>query len=258
MKKSAYSISILCIVLFASCTKNTPELDNTINSGVAIIHAAPNLPAVAPAMAPAFDLVIDGLVSNGARRLSYGLVSSSGGAGNGAAYLPIIEGTRNIKVSADSGRTSVIDASLNFEGNKAYTVVAYDTLPASGAGTLRVARFEDNLTVPAVGSTHVRFFHLAPNAPAVDVTLLRTSVTPNDSVTISNRTYFGASPAATLGNFAPVPGGTYTLRVKLAGTQTLVTSFSLGTNLSANRIVTLAAIGTARNQPLAPLVLRHF
>jgi hypothetical protein len=46
--------------------------------------------------------------------------------------------------------------------------------------------------------------------------------------------------------------------VKLPGTQTVVATFALGANLSSGRIVTLAAIGTARGQALSALALRHY
>jgi hypothetical protein len=112
--------------------------------------------------------------------------------------------------------------------------------------------------VPTGTNVHVRFLHLAPLAPAVDITLLRTSPS-TDSVTLTNRSYLGATPNATaLSAFAPIPGGTYTIRVKLPGTQTVVATFALGTNLSSGRIVTLAATGTARGQALGAMVLRHY
>jgi len=111
------------------------------------------------------------------------------------------------------------------------------TLAASGARTLRAVQLTDDLTVPSGTNVHVRFLHLAPLAPAVDITLLRTSPS-TDSVTLTNRSYLGATPNATaLSAFAPIPGGTYTIRVKLPGTQTVVATFPLGTNLSSGRIV---------------------
>ena len=231
--------------------KEATELNPAANSSMQVVHAAPD--ATTPL--PLYDIVVDGLVVNGSRRISYGIASQSGGGGSAPAYLPLFEGTRNVKISRDSGKTSVIDVSLLFEKNKSYTVVAYDTLVA---GKLRVVRLNDDLTRPASGNTHVRFVHAAPNAPAVDFTLLRTAPS-SDSVTLTNRTYLGANPNVdAVSAFAPVPGGTYTLRVKLAGTQTLVTSVSLGATLSAGRIVTFYATGTAQSRPLTVLTTRHF
>lgn len=105
---------------------------------------------------------------------------------------------------------------------------------------------------------HMFAFYTSPNAPAVDVTFVRGANL--DSVTITNRTYFGGTPnAATLSAFQPLTGGTaYTMRVKLAGTQTLVSSVNLGSSLTSGRIITLAAIGTAKSQPLSFAAFRHY
>jgi len=258
MKQLLNILTIGSAILFASCEKEALELTAQSSASVAFIHAAPTLPPQAGAATPAVDILIDNLLSNGSRRLTFGTVSAGGGVGNGGAYMPITPGSRSIKISPDSGRTNFIDATLQFEALKAYTVVAYDTLAASGARTLRAVQLTDDLTVPTGTNVHVRFLHLAPLAPAVDITLLRTSPSL-DSVTLSNRTYLGATPNATaLSAFAPIPGGTYTIRVKLPGTQTVVATFALGTNLSSGRIVTLAATGTARGQALGAMLLRHF
>jgi Domain of unknown function (DUF4397) len=253
--KLTYRLTIIAAFGFMmnACEKikEATELNPSASSTAQIVHAAPD--AATPL--PAYDIVVDGLVANGSRRITYGITSLSGGGGNAPAYLPLLEGSRNIKISRDSGKTSVIDVTLPFEKNKAYTIVAYDTLVG---GKLKVVRLNDDLTRPASGVTHVRFVHAAPNAPAVDITLLRTAPS-TDSVTLSNKSYLGANPnAEALSAFAPVPGGTYTLKVKLAGTQTLVTSASLGTTLTAGRIYTFYAIGTAQTRPLSVISTRHF
>jgi hypothetical protein len=251
MKQILNTILIASALLAVSCKKEALELTAQNPATVAFIHAAPGAPTV--------DVLVDNLLSNGSRRLTYGTVSAGGGTGNGGAYMPITPGSRSIKVSPDSGRTNVINATLQFDALKAYTVVAYDTLPASGTPTLRSVQLTDDLTPPTGTNVHVRFLHLAPLAPAVDLTLLRTSGATLDSVTLTNRAYLGASPNATaLSAFSPIPGGSYTLRVKLAGTQNVVASFNLAATLSSGRIVTLAAIGTARGAALGAMALRHF
>lgn len=255
--KSKFSLLIIASgILFSACkkVKEAITLNEEASSAVQFIHAAPV--AVAPPP-PSYDIVIDGLVANGSRRLTYGVVSAGGGGGNAPGYMPILEGSRNIKLSRDSGRTNVIDANLTFEKNRAYTILAYDTL-ATPASKLRVVRLNDNLGVPATGNAHVRFVHAAPNAPAIDITFLRTAPSV-DSVTILNKTYLGATPNVdAVSAFTPVPGGTYTIKIKLAGTQTVVISASLGTGLTAGRIVTYYAIGTAQGRPLALINTRHF
>jgi hypothetical protein len=216
---------------------------------IAFIHASPGSPGVEA-------LVDNRIVSQ--QRINF-LQSSIAAPGQPQIYLPIRTGSREVRISPDSGRTTVFNATLNIETGKIYTAVAYDTL---SSGRIRGVVLNDDLSLPPTGSTKVRFLHLAPNAPAVDVTLRRTSVTPNDSVTVSNRSFIGATPnGAQLSPFVTIPGGTYTAVVKLAGTQTVVASVNLtaaSTSLAAGRIVTLFATGTARSVPLTLGGARHF
>ncbi|MFY7900056.1 MAG: DUF4397 domain-containing protein [Chitinophagaceae bacterium] len=250
MKKYiSYAFVLMALV---ACEKEATEQSATNSTAaVAVLHAAPGAPTV--------DLVVDGLVPKYSRRLTYGITALSGGAGNGQIYVPLLAGTRNIKVSADSGRTNVFNADLPFEVNKSYTAIVYDTLSAA-RNSLLVARLEDNLSVPATGQVHARFIHASPRGGAWDVTFLRTSATPNDSVTLTNRYYLGATPnVTTLSAFTPLPAGTYTLKIKAAGTQNVVFSSSLGTNFATSgRIFTIVSIGTAQSQALATVNLRHY
>lgn len=249
MKKLIQIICAIVLVSTTACDKEATKLLPSVNASFAVIHAAPGAPTV--------DILVDGLVANGSRRLGYRLLSAGGGAGAGGIYMPLANGTRNIKISPDSGKNNVISADLSFPANSASTIVVYDTLAASGPLSLRFVQLSDNLTAPTGTNVHVRFLHLAPLAPAVDVTLIRGANI--DSVTITNRSYLGATPnAATLSTFTPITGGSaYTFKVKLAGTQTVVNTGSLATNLSVGRIVTLSAVGTAKGLPLGVLVARH-
>ena len=246
-------IQIICgVVLISStaCDKEALKLNDQVNAAFAVIHAAPGAPTV--------DILVDGLVANGRGRLTYRVISAGGGTGNGGIYMPVETGTRNIKISPDSGKTNVITADLVFPANSASTIVVYDTLAASGPPSLRFVQLSDDLSAPTGTNTHIRFLHLAPLAPPVDVTLVRGANV--DSVTLTNRSYLGASPnAAALSTFTPITGGSaYTYKIKLAGTQTVVNSGSLTTNLTAGRIVTISAVGSAKGQALGVLVARHF
>jgi hypothetical protein len=240
--------SVICVSALMLGCKPEAQVPESVGS-IAFIHASPGSPGV--------EALIDNrIVSQG--RINY-LQSSVASPGQPQIYVPIRTGNREIRISPDSGRTTVFNANLNVETGRIYTAIAYDTL---NGGRIRGVVLNDDLTLPTTGNTRVRFLHLAPNAPTVDVTLLRTSATPNDSVTISGRSFIGANPnAGQLSTFISVPGGTYTARVKLAGTQTVVASVPLtaaNTSLAAGRIVTLFATGTARSLPLALGGARNF
>jgi hypothetical protein len=160
--------------------------------------------------------------------------------------------------------TNVASNTFSYNVGQANTVIIYDTLTVGTggvlSGSLRMARLNDDLTLPAAGRTHVRFVHAAQNAPAVDVTLLRTSVTPNDSVTVSNRPYIGSSPSDAVINasstFSSLPAGTYSVRIKIAGTQTLARTPQNFALLNGG-IYTMVAVGTARGVALQALNFRN-
>jgi hypothetical protein len=98
---------------------------------------------------------------------------------------------------------------------------------------------EDNLAAPASGKAHIRFFHLSPDAPGVDVGVLNGSTfTP----VFANRSFETQTSAATNAAFTPVDAGTYTFQVRVAGTSTVALNIP-GVTLEAGKIYTVFARG---------------
>jgi len=188
--------------------------------------------------------------------------TSSGVAyGGSSAYLsfPPDEMRKLRLVNSASLTPTYASRDVTFPYGKPATMFAYDTL--GSGGTIRMVSLMDDLSVPSAGSAKARFIHLAVNAPAVDVTLVRTSATPLDSVTFTNRAYIGASPSEAAitqaQTFATIPSGTYSIRVKLAGTQTLARS-PQSIAIASTGIYSLFAQGTAQGQALAASAFRNY
>ena len=173
---------------------------------VKVIHASPDAPAV--------DLYVDG--SKAGSGLAF--------PGN-TGYLTVGAGTRALKVTPAGSMTAVIDAAVRFDARRSYSVFA--TGPVSALQPLVV---EDNLASPAMGMAHVRFLHLSPDAPAVDIT------TPDGTVVFGNVSFRGST------NFTPLPAGSYDLQVRLAGTSTKVLDLP-GVTVASGRIYTVFARG---------------
>jgi hypothetical protein len=248
--KKIFSILIIAVFLFTSCKKNTEQ---NVFASMVLINASPT-----PTTFPAVEIFVDTISS----RYSVGTIAYLANS----TYLGVAPGSRRIAVKTiptgtPASSTVVENSSDVFNGGEVYSYFMYDTLVA---GKLKSFRVKDDLTVPTGLTTKVRFFHLAPNQGAIDVTLVRTSVTPNDSVTISNRSYVGASPAQsqldTWATFQTIPanGGNtnYTIKIKQAGTQNVL--LSANTTFNANRITTLFASGTTTGRPLTLAVHRNF
>ncbi len=230
----------------AGCGKENSYTNNFASA--VFINASPSVTNANPR--PGISIFVDTLAK------SASVIAYRGSTG----YLGIEPGSRKLELRTNTTPTAILysAAAESFEVNKASSFVIYDTLSAANTA-LKVIRLSDDLSLPAAGNIKVRFLHLANNAPAVDLTLVRTSVTPNDSVTLTNRSYIGASPTiSALEPFASIPQGAYTLKVKLAGTQTVALTANLASLNVANGIFTLFAAGTTQGQALTANAVRHY
>jgi hypothetical protein len=248
MRKIQFGFILMAAVAFISCGKENPAPPTY--SSVLLVNAA-----VTSVSAPASSLYVDDSL----------YASSSSGVvlyNSNTGYLGVVPGSHVLKIKQEvlppaQPLTIGTDAATSFGANEAYTLVAYDSLSTSNS--IKLFKVKDDLTVPDVNSAKVRVWQLAPNFPSpVDVTYLRTSITPNDSVTITNRAFPGANPVvADLQAFTTIPSGTYTLKFKSAGTQTVVVSLS-GLVAGRRKIYSHYLTGTAQGRPLAFGQVVHF
>lgn len=204
-------ISILALFAASFTFVACDEEENVVaptptNSFVKVIHASPDAPGV--------DLLVDNTIAG--TNLTFP---------NNTGYLTVNSGTRNIKVNVTGTSTTVIDANLNFIMDKNYSVFAVNAV-----ANLEAIVIEDDLTAPAQSKAHVRFIHLSPDAPAVDITL-------RDGTVV-----FGNKSFKEFTAFTPLDAGTYNLEVRVAGTTTVALDLP-GINLEAGKIYTVFAKG---------------
>lgn len=206
------TLAALAVLLTAATTgcsdNNSNPVSPTPTARVMAVHASPDAPAV--------DLLVDGSV------VGSGLAYPSN-----TGYLTVGAGARNVKVNVAGTSTTVIDANVTVANGLNYSVFACDSVAVIGAVVL-----VDDLTPPASGKSHVRFVHLSPDAPAVDIAV------QGGPVVFPNIAFQGSTA------FAPVDAGTYNLEVRLAGTGTVVLSVP-GVALQAGKIYTVFARGFA-------------
>jgi len=198
------TLLVASLLVFSSCDKD----DDKTYANVLVAHASPDAPGV--------DLLIDDVKQNTAALLYPG----------NTGYLQAESGTRNIKVNVAGTATTVINADLTLEKDKNYSVFAVDSV-----ANISAIAFEDDLTSPASGKAHVRFIHLSPNAPAVDV-----------AVASSGAVVFGDVSFKEGTAFSPLDAGTYNLDVRVAGTSTVALVLPAIT-LQAGKIYTVFAKG---------------
>ena len=218
MKKIKLAFLGLAALSFAlvSCKEETTTTPDTAK--VNVVHASPNTPGV--------DLYVDGTKVN----------TTALAFPDNTGYLSLNAGTRRVQVKANPSTTSsasAIDANLTLTKNLNYSVFAIDSLSKISALVT-----VDDLTTPASGKAHVRFIHLAPNAPAVDVSV---STQAAGVGIFTNRT-FNKTITAGQQAFTPVDAGTYHLEVRVAGTTTVALDLPSVT-FTAGKIYTVFAKG---------------
>jgi hypothetical protein len=181
-----------------------------------------------------------------------------------SGYISVNAGVRDIQIKGDGNLyRNVVYASLpsqQIDLAKAFTYIIYDTMVKPNRD-LKVLKLTDDLSGMKQKIAKIRFLNLAVRSTPVDVTFLRTNVTPNDSVTISNVSYIGGSPnAADLSLFkTEIPVGVYTIKLKSAGTQTLQgATLALNTSTTYNgAFYTVYCTGTAGRQAISLGSMRH-
>jgi hypothetical protein len=242
------SIFIAAVILLWSCGKENVT-SNTVSTAM-FVNAAPGNTT--------HNVILDGISQTGTA-LVFRATSP---------YLNIGVGNHKIDLRSNNLALPTEYAKLeeSFTDNKASTFVAYDTL-TNPTGKFKTVRFSDNLTAPQTGFLKFRLLPLAIGAPAMDVTYLRTSnvmPTPADSVTVSNLNYIGTNPTAaqieSLSNFSEIPAGGYTIKVKLAGTQTVLSSTTFSQTVAGvpKGIYTFFLTGNLPTVNYAVNVVRNF
>ena len=190
--------------------ENTVVTPPTAKSKISVVHTSPNAPKV--------DILLDN-----------GFVDTLSFPRN-TPYLEVNAGSRNVKVRATGTTLVPIDANITFDANKNYSIYAIDSLSRISA-LLTV----DDLTTPAAGKAHVRFIHLSPNAPAVNIVA-------NGSITLFPNRTFNKTILTTEQAFTPVDAATYNLEVRTVSGNALALSVP-GVVLTAGKIYTIFAKG---------------
>ena len=180
---------------------------------VRVLHAVPDAPNV--------DIYANGI-----------LIVSDLAYSEYTYYLSVPEGTYQITVFPSGSNSSpVISNMLTVDSNSMITVAAVGMLNSIG-----LLAIHDANTPMQSGKALIRFLHLSPNAPAVDITL------PNGTVIFSNVSFKQITPYI---DVAPMD---YTLQVRVAGTSNVVLTVP-DVNLAENEYYTVYAIGLVGDNP---------
>jgi hypothetical protein len=203
--------------------KNNNNSNNQpMNSFIRVLHAAPNAPSV--------DIYANGSLI--ASDLVYKEYSD---------YLPVPSGNYNIRVyPAGQMNTPVINTNIFVPANSVFTIAAIGTLPDISLYPIQEPPNGQNS-----GEACVRFIHLSPNAPNVDIKL------PDGSTVFRNVGYKNIS------SYVCVPGGSYTFNVTPTGTDDVVLTVP-DVPLDSNNFYSIYAVGLVGETPsLEALMLQE-
>lgn len=160
------------------------------------------------------------------------LIVSDLAYGDYTDYLTIPEGRYKISLHVAGSETpAVLSNMLTVNPGSIMTVAAVGTLDDIG-----MLAITDTNNTRNSREASLRFLHLSPNAPAVDITL------PNGTVIFSNVSFKDITP------YIDVPPMDYTLQVRVAGTSDVVLTVP-NVNPMANNFYTVYAIGLVGGDP---------
>jgi hypothetical protein len=120
---------------------------------------------------------------------------------------------------------------FNISDRTIFTVAAVGLRP-----NISLLPIEEPKTAIPSGMAMIRFSHLSPTAPAVDITL------PDGRVLFSNVQYLETT------GYLPVPPATYRLQARIAGTSQVVLDVP-NIRLMQNNYYTVYAVGLPGSQP---------
>jgi len=217
------TFGLLTFIVTGCSDDDSPTQPTPQTARIMAIHASPNAPTV--------DVLVDDNVA--ASNVSFP---------ENTQYLEVAAGTRNVKINvAGTNNTALELPAVPVLAGSVISVFAIDSVE-----NLNVLALIDDLTPPASGKSHIRFIHLSPNAPAVDITDTQGNVIFED-----------VSFADEVEGFTPVDAGTYNLQVRLSGTDTVVLELP-NINLAGGKIYTVFAkgfVGGEGNQALGAQII---
>ena len=153
-------------------------------------------------------------------------------------YIPVPPGNYNIKVYP-SGQitTPVINTNIMIPPNTIFNVAAIGILP-----NISLYPIPEPITAQDSGKACVRFIHLSPNAPAVDIKLA-------DGTRVFNNVAY-----KNITNYSCIPAGTYTFTVSPSGSNNVVLTVP-NVKVNANNYYTIYAVGLVGKDPALEAIL---
>mgnify|MGYP001173720440 FL=1 len=196
-----------------------PYFRRPAKSFVRLFHASPDAPAV--------DVYLGNQLI--ARNLNFK---------DFTRYLTVAPGFYNIRVFP-AGKTTdpIINTNYTFRPNTILTIAAAGMLKE-----IKLLPFEEPKMPSIPRKSYIRFIHLSPNTPAIDITL------PNGKELYKNISFEKSS------DYISISQGTYTLQARPTGTSKIILNVP-NVRIRPNRILTVYAVGLLDKKPPLQVVI---
>lgn len=185
--------------------------NNQQQSYVRVFHASPNAPNV--------DIYVNGQLL--LQDVAYKQISD---------YIPVMPGDYRIMITATGQQEAVLTKDVNVPANSAITLAA-----AGKVENLKLLPYQDDL-YPEQGKAKVRFIHLSPDAPRVDIAV------KGGDVLFSNVGFEESTP------YKSLPPTKVDLEVRPAGSKQVVLMIP-DVMLNENQVYNAVAVGFVESQP---------
>jgi hypothetical protein len=189
------------------------------NSFIRVLHASPNAPGV--------DVYVNNVLT--ARDVTYKEFTQ---------YIPLAGGLYNIKAYRTGTNVNpVIDTNVNVPPRSIFTITVTGML-----ADIALTLVQEPPIQRLPNETFIRFAHLSPNAPNIDITL------PNGTKLFSDVEYKEVT------DYIPIRPGIYELQARLAGTDNIVLDVP-NINLRSGNIYTVYVVGLANGTPTLQVLI---
>jgi hypothetical protein len=188
---------------------------------VRVVHASPDAPAV--------DVYVDG--QRAFADAQFAAVTKYAGLPAGMHHIQVFP------AGAQPTGKGVIDATVDLKSGRTYSIAAIGDLEQIAPLVLN-----DKQAAPRHGNALIRFVHVSPNAPAVDVAVA-------NGPTLAKNIAFGKTS-----RYISAKAGTYTVVVRVHGTKTAVLRVP-GVHLKAGSTYSAFVMGLAGGTPALRAVL---
>ncbi|TZF86047.1 DUF4397 domain-containing protein (plasmid) [Pedobacter sp. BS3] len=194
------------VITFTACSKKSDDNSSITTAGIAVLHAAPGLPAI--------DFYLQGSKINKLIPISYT---------DTITYRYAYPADYPVVIKKYLSAITYITDTITLASGKNYTLCVTGTPDA-----VKPLILEDDLTAPASGKSKVRFVNLSPDAPALDVKF-------NNETKYTNQAYKSSTA------FSSIDTATYTVSLLATGSSTTLSQQAL--KFESGKIYTVYAKG---------------